>query len=302
MTAIANKLSIDEQLNALKKRVDTRMLCQLDESNSIPSSLQQAMRYCIANGGKRLRPCLVYLTAQCFDAEPSACDAAAMAVEYIHSYSLVHDDLPAMDDDDMRRGKPSAHIAFDEATAILVGDALQSLAFECLSAENPWLDASQQLKMIQQLSQAAGSAGMVGGQILDIAAESKSVELSQLQTIHLLKTGALIQASVLLGAFAANITDNNILIQLGKFGHHIGLAFQIHDDILDVTEDSATLGKPQQSDIEAGKSTYVSLLGLEQARAMRDQQLQLALNALQQLPHDTECLQQLATKLVDRNH
>lgn len=300
MTQTTHNQSIDTALHQFKQRVDDLMLCQIDQTSATPDRLQCAMHYCIANGGKRLRPCLVYLSAQSFGADANTCDAAAMAVEYIHSYSLVHDDLPAMDDDDLRRGQPSTHIAFDEATAILVGDALQSLAFETLSAESPWLSTSQQLKMIHLLSQAAGSCGMVGGQILDLAAESQSVSLSQLQTIHTLKTGALIQASVLLGAIAADVTSEPILRKLRKFGHHIGLAFQIHDDILDVTQSSETLGKPQQSDVEANKSTYVSLLGLEHAERMRDEQHQLALSALEQLPIESEMLQQLATKLIDR--
>lgn len=302
MNQVSTDPSITDQLRYYQQRTNDLMLCQIDQSMAIPSSLQQAIRYSVANGGKRLRPCLVYITAHLFNTPASQCDAAAMAVEYIHTYSLIHDDLPAMDDDDMRRGQPSCHVAYDEATAILAGDALQSLAFETLSTDSPWHSSEQQLRMINTLSQAVGASGMVGGQMLDLDAENNHVAYAQLQTIHLMKTGALIQASIILGAICAHIEDDRILHALSKFGHHIGLAFQIQDDILDVTADSETLGKPSQSDIAANKSTYVSLLGVEKAKQTRDQQLQMALDALHKIDNDTTNLEQLANKLVQRSH
>ncbi len=302
MTATMTKTHIDDQLKIYRQRINSRMLNHIEQSQQIPKRLQQAMHYAIANGGKRLRPCLVYLTAQTLGADMDCCDTAAMAVEYVHTYSLIHDDLPAMDDDDLRRGQPSCHIAFDEATAILAGDALQSLAFEILSSDNPPIDQQQQLSMIQTLSQAIGAQGMVAGQALDMAASSQNCQQQQLQTIHQLKTGALIEASVLLGAIAAKQIDTGTLQALRQFGQHIGLAFQIQDDILDATQSSETLGKPSQSDLKADKATYASLLGLKHAEQWRDQQLKEAITALSTLPINGEPLIDLAKKLALRTH
>ncbi len=296
------KSSLQEHLSKYQQRVNQMMLSQLDDAKSIPAHLLKAMRYATVNGGKRLRPTLVFLVAKLFDAKSSHCDAAAMAVEYIHTYSLIHDDLPAMDDDELRRGQPSCHIQFDEATAILAGDALQTLAFETLAAESPWHNAKQQLQMIKTLSHAAGAKGMVGGQVLDLAAEGLTISTNELQAIHQLKTGALLKAAILLGAQCAHVEDATTLSSLSKFGQHIGLGFQIHDDILDVTQDTQTLGKPSQSDIAANKSTYVTLLGLDAAEKLRDQQLQLALDALTSLSVDSSTLAELSHYLIQRNH
>ncbi|MDF1760855.1 MAG: polyprenyl synthetase family protein [Coxiellaceae bacterium] len=300
MTQPTKDYLTQDHLQHYQDRINELMLCHLDQAMSVPAQLQKAIRYSVAQGGKRLRPCLVYMVAELFNVNECSCDAAAMAVEYIHTYSLIHDDLPAMDDDDIRRGQPSCHIAFDEATAILAGDGLQSLAFETLAIDSPWHTAEQQLQMVVTLSQAIGPAGMVGGQALDIDAENKTISADELQTIHRLKTGALIKASILLGAQCAHVEDALTLNALSKYGQHIGLAFQIHDDILDVSQDTKTLGKPSQSDQQANKSTYVSTLGFEQAQQLRDEHLQQSLDALNTLSADTESLQKLTHYLVQR--
>ncbi|MDF1796442.1 MAG: polyprenyl synthetase family protein [Coxiellaceae bacterium] len=302
MTVPTTDNLIQDHLSRYQDRVNELMLCYLDQAKSIPSHLLTAIRYSVAQGGKRLRPCLLYMTAELFDADNSPCDAAAMAVEYIHTYSLIHDDLPAMDDDDIRRGQPSCHIAFDEATAILAGDGLQSLAIETLAINSPWHTAEQQLQMVLTLIQAIGPAGMVGGQALDIDAENKTISSDELQTIHQLKTGALIKASILLGAQCAHVEDALTLNALSQYGQHIGLAFQIHDDILDVSQDTQTLGKPSQSDQQANKSTYVSTLGFEQAQQLRDQHVQQAIDALKRLSVNTDALQKLTHYLAQRVH
>lgn len=232
--------------------------------------LHQAMRYAALNGGKRLRPLLVYATGLSFGTHLKTLDAAAVAVELIHCYSLVHDDLPAMDDDDLRRGKPSCHKAFDEATAILAGDALQSLAFAHLAAATtPQL--TQQLKV---LAEASGAAGMVGGQSLDIDSEGETLTRAALAQLHTLKTGALFQASVQLGALAAGITDTAILTPLNHFAQSLGLCFQIQDDILDAESSSQHLGKTAGKDKTQQKASYVTLLGLPEAKAALAQQHQ----------------------------
>jgi len=239
----------------------------LPSESTPPTRLHQAMRYAVLNGGKRLRPALVYAAGEVAGAAPEALDGAACAVELIHSYSLVHDDLPAMDDDALRRGKPTCHIAFDEATAILAGDALQSLAFTVL-AEEPTLavPAARRLEMIAVLAAAGGAAGMVGGQVMDMEGTGRDLDLPALETMHRCKTGALIAASVRLGTLAAPAVDEEMLQRLERYAAHIGLAFQIRDDILDVEGETETLGKPQGSDAAGGKATYTRLLGLDAAR------------------------------------
>lgn len=291
---------LTEKLEFYRQHINQIMLSHI-ENLAIPKPLQQAILYTINNGGKRLRPCLVYLSGELFGATSHQCDAAAMAVEYIHTYSLIHDDLPAMDDDDLRRGKPSCHIAFDEAKAILAGDALQSLAYEVLSCSNPYLTPEQQITLIRTLSQAAGSTGMVAGQALDIDNSSECADLSQLQVTHLLKTGALIQASILLGAHSAGTQQQTAIQQLCKFGHHFGLAFQIQDDILDATQSTESLGKPSNSDQDNNKATYISLLGLNNAKEQRDHHTQLATEALNNLKNAGNPLIGLLQMLVQAN-
>lgn len=256
----------------------------LPEAFGHSAQLFDAMHYSLTNGGKRLRAALFVAAFEAVSSTqfPDQLMMVAMAIEALHAYSLVHDDLPAMDDDDLRRGKATCHIAYDEATAILVGDALQTLAFE-LIAETETLTDTQRLQMIRTLAKASGAQGMVLGQALDLYAEQKSLTLDQLSTIHRLKTGALIRASVQLGAIAANATTKQ-LKALEDYAEHLGLAFQIQDDILDVEGDTDTLGKPQGADQALNKSTYPELLGLNQAKQKARDTAQLAKAALQPLP------------------
>jgi geranylgeranyl diphosphate synthase, type II len=257
------------------------------------------MRYSTLGGGKRLRPALVYLTGESLGAALPELDAPAAAVELIHVYSLVHDDLPAMDDDDLRRGRPTCHRAYDEATAILVGDALQALAFSVLAEDTTALEATR-LAMIRTLAQAAGTAGMAGGQAVDLAAVGQSLSVEAVENMHRRKTGALIKGSVLLGALGAGIQSGPDFQALELFGDEIGLAFQIQDDILDVEGDAAVLGKTTGADAALSKPTYPSTVGLpaarERARDLRDR----AIHALAPLGPRSGPLVELAQFVVSR--
>lgn len=272
------------------------------ENGPFLSILQEAGIYSLSNGGKRIRPLLVIAASLSIDHElpnQTARDHAIGAVELIHTYSLIHDDLPAMDDDDLRRGKPSLHKAYDEATAILVGDGLQARAFELL-ADAPGLSAEQKVLMIKVLAAAAGPRGMVGGQFIDIQATNSDMTLAQLQAMHSLKTGALIRASLALGGIAAGATDAQ-LSALDDYGTHIGLAFQVVDDILDVEGSTQTLGKTGGKDDAANKPTYVKLLGLDGAKAEAQRLLQEALDALQDFGESADLLRDLARYIVARD-
>ncbi|SDQ34487.1 (2E,6E)-farnesyl diphosphate synthase [Pseudomonas sp. B21-012] len=267
------------------------------------SRLYEAMRYSVMNGGKRVRPLLAYAACQALGAAPEQANGAACAVELIHAYSLVHDDLPAMDDDDLRRGQPTTHKAFDEACAILAGDGLQSLAFSALL--DPQLSPQQdsiRLAMVQTLALAAGPAGMVGGQAIDLGSVGLKLDQTALEFMHRHKTGALIEASVKLGALASARADQTQLKALQTYAQAIGLAFQVQDDILDVESDTATLGKRQGADIARDKPTYPALLGLEAAKAyaleLRDQ----ALHALRPFDAAAEPLRELARYIVERRN
>ncbi len=265
--------------------------------------LYAAMHYSVMNGGKRVRPLLVFASCQALGGEVEQAYGAACAVELIHAYSLVHDDLPAMDDDDLRRGKPTTHKAFDEAYAILAGDALQSLAFYALGDEqlSP-ISCKQRLDMLQVLSTASGAAGMVGGQAIDLSSVGQNISQDTLELMHRHKTGALIEASVRLGAIASNAATPQALAALEQYAQAIGLAFQVQDDILDVTSDTQTLGKQQGSDIEHDKPTYPALLGLKEAQdyayALRDQAQEALIGFDERAKH----LRQLADYIVSRSH
>jgi geranylgeranyl diphosphate synthase type II len=265
--------------------------------------LRQAMQYASLQGGKRVRPVLVYASARALGMDSSLADTAACAVELIHCYSLVHDDLPAMDDDDLRRGRPTVHIAFNEATAILAGDALQALAFQLLSdcAQDP-ISAHQRLKMINLLAVAAGYEGMVAGQSIDFDAVGRTLTLEELQTMHSLKTGALISASVQLGALCAPAPSSEQLAALQRYSECIGLAFQVQDDILDVVSDTTTLGKTQGADQALNKPTYVSLLGLDGARSKAAELYRSALLALESFDAGADALRHLAAYIVERRN
>ena len=267
--------------------------------------LVEAMQYGALLGGKRLRPFLVYATGDMFGVSRATLDAPAAAVECIHAYSLMHDDLPAMDDDDLRRGQPTCHIKFGEANAILAGDALQTLAFSILSdAPMPEVPDSDRLAMVSTLAHASGVAGMCGGQALDLEAEGHQVDLQALERIHRHKTGALICAAVRMGALSAGEAGRRALPALDRYAENIGLAFQVQDDILDVVGDTATLGKRQGADQQLGKSTYPALLGLEQARKkafdlITDARRSLTELAAQSL--DTTALEALANYIIQRD-
>ena len=263
--------------------------------------LSQAMHYSTFNGGKRIRPLLVYLTGQALDIRAEQQNAPACAVELIHCYSLVHDDMPAMDDDDLRRGKPTCHKQFSEATALLAGDALQTLAFETLT-QSPYLTDSQMISMVRVLAQSSGAAGMAGGQAIDLSATGKNLSLEQLKTMHEHKTGALIRAAVQLGALCADNLPAADFQALDNYAKNIGLSFQIKDDILDIESDTLTLGKQQGADISLNKVTYPALLGLEGAKQMALECHQNALKNLLSFNHKADPLRQLSEYIITRSH
>jgi geranylgeranyl pyrophosphate synthase len=274
--------SLPRSLERWSSRVERELDRWLPAANAVPERLHAAQRYSVFGPGKRIRPAFVYATAEALDVPLERVDAAACAVELIHCYSLVHDDLPAMDDDDLRRGRPTCHKAFDEATAILAGDSLQVLAFRVL-ASHPGLgaDATVRVRIIELLAEASGTVGMAGGQALDLAAEGQPQTVAQVEETHALKTGALIRASVLMTALCARDLTSEQFAALGRFGAQVGLAFQVQDDILDVDGDVTVLGKPPGSDKARGMPTYPAIAGLPAARARVRELHQGARNLLQ---------------------
>jgi geranylgeranyl diphosphate synthase type II len=290
-------------LKTYRERVDHALLHWLPDEPTPPEQLHAAMRYAVLGGGKRVRPVLVYATGAALGVESSRLDGPACAVEMIHAYSLVHDDLPAMDNDELRRGRPTCHIAFDEATAILAGDGLLTLAFEVLATDEAMaVTAEARLRMVGELATASGHRGMVGGQAIDIAAEGTRLTLEQLQNMHRHKTGALIRAAVRLGALSSDTLTTEQTTSLDRYAEAIGLAFQIRDDILDVEADTATLGKPQGSDEARNKPTYTSLLGLEGAKQTLQNLHQQALESLQQFDEAADPLRWISAYIVDRGN
>lgn len=283
-----------------RSRVDETIAATLPDPGQSPQRLHRAMRHATLLGGKRMRPLLVYASGTALGVGEPTLDAAAAAVELVHAYSLVHDDLPAMDDDSLRRGQPTVHVAFDEATAILAGDALQSLAFACL-ADAP-LPAAARVAMLKELAAAAGAAGMCGGQALDIdATGAGALPLDRLERLHALKTGALLRASVRLGAIAAQ-AEPATAHALDRFADALGLAFQVRDDLLDVESDSATLGKTAGKDSAQAKATFPALLGIDGSRA-RLRELAAAMDAaLDPLDERAAPLRALARMVVERDH
>jgi farnesyl diphosphate synthase len=287
-------------MQACGRRVEAALDRRLPAAGEEPVALHRAMRYAALAGGKYVRPALVYAAASVFDADRGGLDAAACAVELIHAYSLVHDDLPAMDDDALRRGKPSCHVAFGEAMAILTGDALQALAFQVL-AEEAEIATDLRLRMLGILARASGSLGMAGGQAIDLAAVGAPLAVRDLEDMHARKTGALIRASVLLGALGAGCRHDPELDRLDGYARCLGLAFQIRDDVLDVEGETATLGKTGGSDRERGKPTYCSVLGVEQARAMALGLHEQALSHLSPFGERAGLLRELSEFVVRRN-
>ncbi|MGB0133200.1 MAG: farnesyl diphosphate synthase [Dokdonella sp.] len=266
-----------------------------------PLELHRAMHYAVMGGGKRMRPLLVYATGSAFSAPLERLDAAAVAVEIIHAYSLVHDDLPAMDDDSLRRGRATCHIEFGEAMAILAGDALQALAFEVLTRETAaGIDTRTRLEMLRVLANACGSQGMAGGQAFDLGAIGQRLDANELERMHVYKTGALIRASVRLGALAAGCTDQSRIEALDRYAHCVGLAFQIRDDILDVEGDAGQIGKTVGKDAANDKPTYPAILGLQASVAHLDELTEQALAAIQPFGESATCLRDLARFVAER--
>jgi geranylgeranyl pyrophosphate synthase len=294
------RLFLADRVPLYQQRIELVLSQALEIEGGETSRLIEAMRYSTLAGGKRVRPVLVYATGEALDAPLELLDAAAAAVELIHVYSLVHDDLPAMDNDDLRRGRPTCHRAFDEATAILVGDALQARAFEVLANSPAAINANARLEMLRVLADAIGTRGMAGGQAIDLEAVKQSLDEAALERMHRQKTGALIQASVLLGAISAGAQSGPELAALAVFGAEIGLAFQIQDDILDVEGTTTTLGKRAGADADRVKPTYPSVMGLkksrEQALARRDR----AIAALEPWGTRFQTLSEFANFLVAR--
>jgi geranylgeranyl pyrophosphate synthase len=289
-----------QRVLAAQERVERALQRSLSSADTAAARLQEAMRYSVLGGGKRLRPLLVYITGEALGADPADLDAPATAVELIHAYSLIHDDLPAMDDDDLRRGRPTCHRAFDEGTAILAGDALQALAFGVLAGQANGLDDATRVRMLTVLADAIGLAGMAGGQAIDLEAAGRAGDAAHVELMHRRKTGALISASVELGALASPVKSEATLGVLRQYGGEIGLAFQIQDDILDVTGDTAVLGKRAGADAARGKPNYPSVFGLERARELALAHRDRALAALNGIGAAAGPLRTLAYYVVDR--
>jgi farnesyl diphosphate synthase len=296
-------VSLPEQFTRYARRAEEALERALSGEAAVPEHLREAMRYSATGPGKRLRPSLVYATGEALGIAPGQLDGPAAAVELIHAYSLIHDDLPAMDNDDLRRGRPTCHKAYGEATAILVGDALLTLAFETLASDLAMeTSPAQRLRMVATLAAAAGAGGMVGGQALDMAATGRRQNLEELETIHNLKTGALLRASVRLACLSrADLADENNT-QLDHYGKCIGLAFQIQDDVLDEESDTATLGKAQGADQAQEKSTFPALIGLSEAKRRANALADEALTRLASFDQRADNLRALARYIVARDH
>jgi farnesyl diphosphate synthase len=288
-----------QEIELYQQRVDIVLKRKLEQLDDSAPELKNAMTYGVLLGGKRIRPFLVYGIGKMLNVPLEKLDNAAAAIECIHAYSLIHDDLPAMDDDDLRRGKPTVHIAFNEALAILAGDALQSLAFELMTDSQIGISPTQQLQMVTTLAKAAGYQGMCGGQAIDLASTNKAIDLAQLTQLHNKKTGALISCAVELAFILADASPAE-RAHLVQFSHALGLAFQVQDDILDVTVSTQELGKPQGSDEQANKSTFPKLLGLTAAQAQATELVQQALSALEELPYNTQLIADFARYIITR--
>ena len=290
-------------LQSLIQRAEQALTHRLPPADHSPAELHRAMRYAVLGGGKRLRPLLVYAAADLLGERGPSLDAAACAVELIHAYSLVHDDLPAMDDDALRRGRPTCHVMFGEAMAILAGDALQALAFELLADErSDRLNPTVRIAMLHALGRACGAEGMAGGQALDLAAVGQSLNLSELEHMHACKTGALIRASVHLGALAAGAQNDVVLAALDDYANAVGLAFQIRDDILDVEGEAAVIGKTVGKDAAAAKPTFPSIIGLDASRVRLAELTEVALGAIAPWSERAALLHELAHYSANRRN
>jgi farnesyl diphosphate synthase len=296
-------VSLPLLLKTYQARVDKTLDHWLPKSNINPTQLHEAMRYASLDSGKRVRPALVYLTGQALGIAPAVLDGPACALELVHVYSLIHDDLPAMDDDALRRGKATCHIQFDEATAILAGDAMQALAFYILAHDPSMVEnARLRLQMVETLAQASGSRGMAGGQAIDLAVVGKDVNLAELENMHIHKTGALIRASVKLAALSSAEITPESLEKLDQYAKCVGLAFQIQDDILDVEGDTETLGKVQGADSARNKPTYPALLGMDEAKQRAKDLHQEAVDCLSSLGEKAEPLREISEYIISRQN
>lgn len=290
-------------IDIIQTRINDYLIDKLNSLKVNDEKLHAAMRYGLLIGGKRMRPYLAYITGEALNATQSDIDGVAAALECIHAYSLLHDDLPAMDDDDLRRGQPTCHKAFDEATAILAGDSLQTLAFDIIANhEFSAAIAPKRIELLRHLVKASGYQGMCGGQALDLAATGKVISLEELETLHSLKTGALLEASVMMAAECSTVATSQDKLQLAHYAKLVGLAYQVRDDIIDITSTEEELGKPAGSDLAADKSTYPALLGLSGAQEKADNLYQQALQALATLPYNTQNLSDFATFIINRRH
>ena len=295
--------SLKEFMAVSQARAEEALDARLPGETRMPERLHQAMRYSALGGGKRLRPLLTYATGIALDIPLEALDGPASAVEMIHVYSLIHDDLPAMDDDSLRRGKPTCHIAFDEATAILAGDGLQALAFHVLATDPTMkVSADQRMAMVECLATASGSYGMVGGQAIDLHSVGKQLDLPALENMHIRKTGALIRASVRLAAIAQPAGNDPLIEQLDHYAQCIGLSFQIKDDILDEESDTQTLGKTQGKDRDNNKPNYPTLLGMAGAKEKAQDMHEAALDSLKAFGPEADLLRQLSQFIIDRKN
>lgn len=292
-----NSTPIEQRLESYSARVNQSLENFLPAASTPPRRLHEAMRYAALGQGKRMRPLLCFGVGEALGISADLLIPAACAIEMVHAYSLIHDDLPAMDDDDLRRGRPSLHIAFDEGTAILAGDAMLPLAFEILTGH---IDRHTGLQ-VRELAKACGSMGMAGGQALDLGAVGSQLDLASMEKMHHLKTGALIECAVRMACYLAQDPDEH-LETLTLYAHHLGLAFQIHDDVLDEEGDEAELGKPQGSDAAQNKSTYPALLGIDQSRAKARAHCDQALAAVAKIGGDTTILRYLAELSITRTH
>lgn len=298
-----NKTQFEQYLAHYRDRVEAALMRYLPQPVDEPARLSEAMQYALLVGGKRVRPLLVYAAGTCMGTDEELLDPIASAVECIHAYSLVHDDMPVMDDDELRRGQPTCHIKYDEATAMLVGDALQTLAFDILAhhVDNS-INSEQKLRMVGELARASGHVGMVGGQAIDLYSVGKALDIKALENMHGKKTGALIQASVTLGALSNPATTTEQISALQRYAHCIGLAFQVTDDILDVEGETAVIGKTQGADLALNKPTYPALLGMEEAKQTAQSLHQQALDALSLFDEKADLLRTLSAYIVQRNH
>ena len=291
-----------KQVLLYQQSIESALDLWLPDAVLPPKSLHEAMRYSVLAEGKRIRPILLYATGQAFGVELTSLDGPACSVEIIHAYSLIHDDLPSMDNDDLRRGRPTCHKAFGEATAILAGDALQTLAFQILATDpNIKISDLQRLEMIRTLTLASGSKGMAGGQAIDLAAVGKKLDITELENMHTHKTGALIKASVEIGALSTKKINETLFTAISDYAKYIGIAFQVKDDILDIESDTSTLGKPQGSDVSMNKPTYPDLLGLDGAKEMASKLHHKAIKCLDVFDEKAKMLRQIADYIINRS-